>query len=245
MSKAFYDRWFPGELNNAAGFYAALGEVMPATGRLLDLGCGANYHLAFFRSPEREVWGADMQRHPQLAHPEWFRLIPADGIIPFADASFDLVATFMVAEHVDNPTAFLGEVARVLRPGGHFVTHTINSRHYVTWVRRLLGVLPHSWTERLVHRLYGRAEHDTFPTRYRMNTPSRIARLAEPFGLTPVRLRRYASADYFAFSRILYRGAVIADWLLERLVPGMGRIYFTATYCKGRPAGDGALQPAA
>ncbi len=232
MAKRFFDRWFPNEPNNCQGFYTELGQVLPAAGRILDLGCGANYHLAFFRSPEREVWGTDLQRHPQLAHPEWFRLMPADCTIPFADGSFDLVATFMVVEHVADPASFLRKVAQVLRPGGHFVAHTISALHYVTWIRRVLGILPHSWTQRLVRRLYGREDHDTFPTCYRMNTPGRITRLAQPCGFEPCRVHRYASAGYFEFSHVLTRGAIIADWTLDRVVPGMGRVYFTATYRK-------------
>jgi SAM-dependent methyltransferase len=232
MPSTFFERWFPGELNNAQGYYAELADLMPQAGRILDLGCGANYHLAFFRTPEREVWGADLQRHPQLAHPEWFRLMPANGSIPFADQTLDLVATFMVAEHVADPPAFLGEVVRVLRPGGHLVVHTVNARHYISWLRWLAGIVPHGWNQRLVRRLYGRDVHDTFPTCYRMNSPPRIARLAQPLGFEPVRVRRYAGHHYFAFARLLDRAGVMADWLLERCVPGMGRVYFTASYRK-------------
>jgi SAM-dependent methyltransferase len=243
MSKAFFDRWFPDEPPNYEGFFAEVAQVLPVTGRILDLGCGANHHLAIFRTAEREVWGTDLQRHPQLAHPAWFRPMPPDATIPFADASFDVVSTFMVVEHVADPPAFLREVARVLRPGGHFVAHTISSLHYVTWARRLLDVCPHSWTQWLVRKLYGREEHDTFPTCYRMNTPRRIARLGEPIGFEPVHVQRYACPGYFLFSRILYRIAVMADWGLDGLLPGLGRIYFTATLRKAE-AGRGVLPPA-
>jgi SAM-dependent methyltransferase len=236
MSKAFFDRWFPGEPNNGEGFYAEVSSVLPATGKILDLGCGANYHLAFFRTPRREVWGTDLQRHPQLAHPDWFRRMPDSGTVPFDDAAFDLVTAFMVLEHIADPPELLREVARVLRPGGHFIAHTICSMHYVTWVRRVLGWLPHSWNQRLVRRLYGRDEHDTFPAHYRMNTPARVARLARPFGLEATRVRRYACPGYFEFSSLLYRGAVVADWLLDRVLPDLGRIYFTATFRKGAVA---------
>ena len=232
MSRAFFDRWFPGELLNLDGFHAELAQVLPAWGRILDLGCGPNVYLERLRWTGHEVWGADLHRHPQLAHSEWFRLMPADGSIPFADASFDVVTAFMVVEHIADPRRFLQEVTRVLKPGGHFVAHTISAWHYVTWIRRAFDLLPHSWTQWLMHRLYGREEHDTFPTWYRMNTPRRIARAGEPLGLQLTAVRRYAWPGYFEFSPLLCRAAVMVDWLLERVGAGMGRIYFTATYRK-------------
>jgi SAM-dependent methyltransferase len=41
--------------------------------------------------------------------------------IPFADASFDAVLVVDVIEHVDDPAYLIGEIARVLKPGGRFV----------------------------------------------------------------------------------------------------------------------------
>jgi SAM-dependent methyltransferase len=46
------------------------------------------------------------------------------GRLPFADASFDVVFCKQVLEHVRDPRLVLGEVARVLAPGGRFAGST-------------------------------------------------------------------------------------------------------------------------
>ena len=49
---------------------------------------------------------------------------------------------------------------------------------------------PHSKSAAIARRLRGRAEADTFPTRYRANTYSEVRRLAVASGLTVERLDR-------------------------------------------------------
>lgn len=46
--------------------------------------------------------------------------------LPYPDKSFDLVVLTEVIEHLENHRAALGEVARVLRPGGHLILTTPN-----------------------------------------------------------------------------------------------------------------------
>ena len=41
--------------------------------------------------------------------------------MPFAAGSFDLVTVRVAAHHFSSPAQFIGEVARVLKPGGHFL----------------------------------------------------------------------------------------------------------------------------
>jgi SAM-dependent methyltransferase len=164
-----------------------------------------------------------------LQHAEWFRHLDPDGRIPFPDGFFDLVACISVMEHVTEPQTFLSEVGRVLRPGGYFVGHSISGSHYVTWIRRAFGLLPHSFNQSLVRLLYGRPEVDTFPAFYRLNRLEAILRAAQPNDLIEVRLRRYADPNYFSFWPPLIPLAVVADWLLEKLASGWGRLYFTIT----------------
>jgi SAM-dependent methyltransferase len=229
---AFYRRFFPNDGDALAGFHQALRDVLPAAGDVLDVGCGDNRQLSRYRSARRRVWGTDSRAHPRLADPAWFRPLALDGSIPFADASMDVVASTWVLEHIRTPRRFLLEVGRVLRPGGAFVSLTVNARHYVSGITRLLHLLPHTVTQRLVYRLYGRAPHDTHPTYFQLNTADRLQSAGHAAGLELTALRRFANPDYFSFLRPLYCAAVLADWCFERLLPGSGRLYMVVTLRK-------------
>jgi SAM-dependent methyltransferase len=245
----FFIKWFPGELNHGTGFYNAILAEMPAAGKLLDLGCGDNTLLASYRYPAREVWGTDFDAHPDLQHPEWFRPLSADGTIPFADNTFDIVTSFMVMEHVSDPARFFCEISRVLKPGGVYVAQSVHGLHYVTWIRRLFDLVPHRWVQRLLKNLYGRDEHDTFPTRYLVNSKRTVASVAQAAKLDWVSWQTYASEGYFIFSPTLFRFAVLLDWSLEKVHAGLGRIYFMVVLRKpalpSEAAGDVVLTEAA
>jgi SAM-dependent methyltransferase len=232
MYTPFFRRWFPNDEDAYAGFLEAVTRRVPPVGKVLDLGCGRHTQLAHLANPDLEIWGTDFQEHPEQANRDFFRLLGPGGVIPFADEFFDLVTTNMVLEHVVNPEAFRAEVHRVLKPGGYFVGNTICSLHYVTWLRRAVGLLPHAFNQWLVRKLYGREECDTFPTYYRMNTPAKLARQFSGLGYELVEVKRYANANYFCFSPFLHRMAVLADAMCEKIHAGLGRLYFTAVLRK-------------
>jgi SAM-dependent methyltransferase len=77
-------------------------------------------------------------------------------------------------EHLDNPAAVFSEIHRVLKPGGLFLAKTPNRWHYMPIIAQLT---PHAFHQ-LVNRLRGRASRDTFPTRYRVNSPGAVRRYA-------------------------------------------------------------------
>jgi SAM-dependent methyltransferase len=108
--------------------------VRHAAGRdVLDVGCNTGYGTLRFAPVARRVVGVDVS----LRAIEAARLRAPDGrpefvvtsgfALPFADASFDLVTSFQVLEHVPDATAFLGELARVARPGGMVILATPNA----------------------------------------------------------------------------------------------------------------------
>lgn len=150
MFKALKARWWreqyePSWLSLLINpFYFArrglLDELSPffeqLTGDVLDVGCG--------NKPYRDRIGARSYVGLDIDSPFTRQVGQADlfydgGTFPIADASFDAVLCSQVLEHVFNPEAFLGEIRRVLRPGG-----------------RLLLAVPFLWDEHEQPRDFGR-----------------------------------------------------------------------------------------
>ncbi|GAB4446393.1 MAG: class I SAM-dependent methyltransferase [Chloroflexi bacterium OHK40] len=72
--------------------------------------------------------------------------------LPFPDAVFDAATAWDVLEHVQDPRRVLGELARVLRPGGHALITAINRRAWVDphYHMRGLNWLPRPLAELLI-----------------------------------------------------------------------------------------------
>ena len=155
--------------------------------------------------------------------------------LPFAGESFDLVVCLWVLEHVRQPLTVLSEVARVLRPGGHFVFLTPNLRNPLLLLNRIGKVLPSVQT-RFVSRFYGRRESDTFPVQYRANTVGILRALAQESGLEVAELRVVQDPTYLALNGFMFTTSVMA----ERLMPKGWGVHLLGDFTKGRnPAAAG------
>lgn len=153
--------------------------------RVLDLGAGAGLVTQMnFRGLAAHVAGIDLDERV-MANPflDEAHLGTAENL-PFQSASFDVVFSDNVLEHLPDPVAAFREVARVLRPGGRFLAKTPNKWHYMPLIARLT---PHGF-HRFYNRLRGRAGEDTFRTLYRANSRRDVARLASQSGLRVERL---------------------------------------------------------
>jgi SAM-dependent methyltransferase len=128
-----------------AGLRDAMVAFAPSLhGRLLDVGCGSKPYRRYFRQQEYVGLDIDTKANRQAGVADFFY----DGVrFPFQDASFDAVLCNQVLEHVFNPQEFLGEIRRVLKPGG-----------------RLLLTVPFVWDEH--EQPYDCARYTSFGLRH-------------------------------------------------------------------------------
>lgn len=97
--------------------HRALRRVLPdVSGRVLDVGCGQQPYRAWMPSGLDYV-GLDVEGTASRADIRIRSGMPW----PLADASFDTVLCTQVLEHVADLDHVMGEIARVLKPGGALI----------------------------------------------------------------------------------------------------------------------------
>jgi len=97
-------------------------------GRALDYGCGYGDLTYAISRTHPDVLGVDTApERIEFARAEYaplrFEVCAAQGL-DLPDASFDIVTSVVVLPFVPDPGAYLDEVRRVLRPGGHLIVAT-------------------------------------------------------------------------------------------------------------------------
>ncbi len=89
-----------------------------ARGVLLDFGCGNRPYEEFFQGKIERYIGVDVVQNASGTVDE---IVLPGQHLPFSDSSVDTVLSTQTLEHVAEPRWYLGEVARVLRTGGHLI----------------------------------------------------------------------------------------------------------------------------
>ena len=102
----------------------------------LDLPCGAGALSARMAATGLNVTSVDIEATEPFRHDPARRIIAdANQALPFPDNHFDLVVTVEGIEHLESPTGFLRECARITRAGGTLIVSTpnVDSMRSRTW----------------------------------------------------------------------------------------------------------------
>jgi len=207
-------RFYPGYVDEHARFDAAIRRYLHPRAAVLDAGAGRGLMYPYdYRDHVARMAGADTD--PAIAeNPNLTDASVADlASLPYDDASFDLVFSKYVFEHLDRPVAVMRELRRVLKPGGHLLVHTPNRWHYVAVFATLTPTRFHVW----FNERRGRVEADTFPTRYRANDRRTLERLAGASRFRLIGLDLFETKpDYLYFHSWAYRAGITYERIVNR-----------------------------
>lgn len=139
--------------------------TLPASLRILDIGCGGGAALAVFSQLGRAIGLDRSEEALRLSRSRGqFPLICGNAdCLPLADASADVVTALDVLEHVRDHAAAVTEMARVCKPGG--ITVITVPAYRSLW-----------------------SEHDEALDHYRRYRAGEVRRLVEQAGLRVLKL---------------------------------------------------------
>lgn len=109
-----------------------LAEQLPPGAELLDAGCGTGRYLAQLaaRRPQLRTTGVDPSPTLLKDVPSTSRAVVGNLLrLPAADASYDAVICIEALEHALLPERAVGELCRVVRPGGRILIIDKHRRH--------------------------------------------------------------------------------------------------------------------
>ena len=208
LKQRFYPE--PGPRNPFELYYE---EAARTFNPILDFGAGRNSGGTRVAPRSAQVVGIDPDRQIKQNTLVDARILSDGKGLPFRDGQFGLCVMRWVVEHLTDPEATFREVARVLRSGGRVIILTSNLHFYGYMIAKLVPNRTHG---RLVKLLYGRAEGDTFPTRYRANTPGRLSRTLQKAGFRQRQLTGFQRGPgYLGFSAPTFLLGAAYDYIVN------------------------------
>ena len=209
---AIYEKYYSGRKFHDSLYRDLIRKHLLPGQKVLDAGCGRYLRFCKEFSGIASVVGIDLDSVLETNNSAFPFGVRGDlGFLPFAAASFDMVISRSVVEHLADPIGVFREFWRVLRPGGKVVVITPNKYDYVSVVAALTPYKVHRY---LVSRIFQVPEDDVFPTLYRANT---IGAIRQAFGAAGFAAHQIDTINhypaYLMFSPVLFRLGILYERL--------------------------------
>ncbi len=217
--------WSPNGLACRLRNFSLLWRDKAPEGAWLDAGCGAGTYCRFLAAKNLRVVGVDYSlptlcKAERRSSPGIVWALGDVTCLPLKTGAYSGALCFGVLQALSTSDAAVGELARVVKPGGEVWIDALNA-----------SCLPHVW-ERLSQKLRG------VPMHLRYEYPSRVRQLMRAHGLVetrvdwiPVLPQRWAR-----FQPLVESG--IVRWML-RCIPLLGALFSHAFIVRGRRAAAG------
>ncbi len=205
-----------------------IGSKVHSDTKVLDIGCGHTDFLKEIYDRTPHSYGADpdaaaLAKNTTIKH----TVVANAESLPFEDAFFDVVVLAWVLEHLEDPKKVFIEIHRVLKPGGVVIFLTPNTWNYNVWMIRSIPNIFHDF---FTKRLYERQEHDTYPTRYKINSAARVERILIKLGYERDQMILNGDLTYISFNAPLFLLACFLESILN--LPGFrkAKVHLIGSY---------------
>jgi len=226
-------RWFPRYRPSHEIYLDVARAATRSDTVVLHLGAGRDSLAIAQAIKARTLVSVDTDAESLLKNPNHLRVLADVSHLPFRSGSSGAALFENVFEHLEDPLGSLLESYRVLADGSALVFLCPNGFSYIALLARMTSRRFHVWFRQ---RLMATAEEDTFDTYYRLNSASRIRRLATQCGFRTEMMHSYVGwPTYCEFSDLMHRCAVVAHWLLER-GPRAFHVTLVGVLRKGTPS---------
>lgn len=179
-------------------------EGLPASARIIDIGCGDGFHLEILKDFGPKTWqleGVDAdERAVAMARRKGLTI--HHGLLEhltLPQETYDLAISLQTIEHLASPAQLLADVRKLLRPGGRLVIVTDNTD---------------SLDFRLFKQRHWGGYH--FPRHWNLFNPHTLHKLAEKTGFEVEKLTTQVSPVNWTYS---VRNALVdrnaPSWLIE------------------------------
>jgi SAM-dependent methyltransferase len=203
-------------------FKQYLSQYINENSEILEIGCGhQSFGSEYYKIAKRRV-GIDPDNQALIQNKIMNEKICCRiDNIPDSIDKFDVVIAQWVMEHLEDPKKDIKVISNLCKTGGHFIFMTTNIYSPLMLISKILPIK----IKKIIRRvLLGVDEDDTYPTRYKLNSYSRIEKYLGDAGFRKVELHLIGAPSYFSWCTPLMKFNILFNKIIGNKLPFLTHI---------------------